>query len=300
MVAEDGNAANRSRLPNVHGTSHTLWKFTSSSEYLGLGLDVNELVNDQYPICLAILNGEEEIALHLLLNGADLQLPEIPKCQKKFKPQKDVLLKLVVFQILLHIIIHYFVVVSPMFFPASVVHHIQKALSPSNPSGSEMVGRIITSVISPSKSEHNPLIFRHTEAERVWVLLVAYGASQMMDGSPRAFADTILFQSWKSAFFRTLVSVLVDKLVRVFGTAKHEIKRSRSAGLEVAEAFLNSAFKTERLLLTILDQGLLSRKYVEASLNSDDSLVARLCVVAIREGYETADVNLLYSGFQLI
>jgi hypothetical protein len=67
-------------------------------------------------------------------------------------------------------------------------------------------------------------------------------------------------------------------------------------GAEVIDAILGSAFKSERLILALLDQGIFSSDYIEASLRCPAGLVETLWGLSAQQGYDKAARELVTLG----
>ncbi|KLU81171.1 hypothetical protein MAPG_00266 [Magnaporthiopsis poae ATCC 64411] len=280
---------------------------TRVEESLRGGADVNKRVNGQLPACMAISDGEEEIAICLLRHGTDLSLPPLrpPGSRRGARPRpapgvsdgffahslrsaKDAASSVAVSAAMIYglFALHYWL-------PNRATRHVCGILDPFTPLGSEFVHLFKSSLPWPTQPFQGR---RH-----LMLLLGIHWLSHLLHGVPKAWAEALLSWSLRGTFGRVLVLWASDVMIQ---RGLQLARRSREpaptvfAGLEVTETFLASGFKSEQLLLALLEQGLFSTIYVEKSVGSapENRLIAAVWEVCAHQGYITAIQELMDLG----
>ncbi|KAH6953905.1 ankyrin repeat-containing domain protein [Ilyonectria sp. MPI-CAGE-AT-0026] len=251
------------------------------------GADVNIKLDGSLPVCLAISNGEEDIAIYLLSHGTDLTLPPPPSPKpdpndSSISATSELMLAkwrspLTLVMVNLTTSCVCLMLKSSTLLPEPLTRHLIYILMPLSPLASH-VNDVIARAMPWIPCEEQTT---NGSRRRLVYLLGIYGLSQFLTGKPQYAMQSLLSWNWKGT------------IGRVFVFRALETSRLYS---EVVNAILGSAFKSERLVMSLLDQIEFSPDYVRRCVTSEESLLAKLWLTAAEEGYDEVIRRLIALG----
>ncbi|KAL8420419.1 hypothetical protein RB594_003274 [Gaeumannomyces avenae] len=278
------------------------------------GANVNERIDGQLPAAIAILDGNQELAIFLLRHGTDLSLPPPPPPPPPPSDQPSLSeiehnigrrrqlfragLRLVK-AACLGLCVGFAMLWTTAglnrwrLLPEPVTQHLNVILNPHTPLG----GEIFTTIYSMI-----PWSGLRPSLGMVPELLVTYSLSHVLRGRPRSVANTLLSWSWSGIFGRVMLGAVVGAMSgyrarRARARLSPEALQSEFRGLEISECILRSKFERESLVLTLFELGLLCPDYVEKAVASQTrTVVPKLWDMCTEWGYGTGIRALLELG----